>query len=315
MPLNIDWQQILLHMFNFALLAAGLSLLLFNPVRKFMDERREHFEHIEREAAEKEENAQKLRDEYEEKLKTAEEELARRRSDEAKKASDEAAKVLEMVGIPAQRMNEYPHQFSGGMKQRVVIAIALSCNPQLIIADEPTTALDVTIQAQVLELMSGLQQKLGTSMVLITHDLGVVADTCKKVAIMYAGRIVESGSIEDIYENTLHPYTKGLFSSLPVLSKKVRRLTPILPRGGLVDALSQHARHGACEHRRRDAGGHGPLRHIVRGPRGLPVRAGSRRQRSLGRRRAHVRGNGDYDRHRSRCVHRGRPHGRRALWA
>ena len=165
-------------------------------------------------------------------------------------AHRKAAKVLEMVGIPAQRMNEYPHQFSGGMKQRVVIAIALSCNPQLIIADEPTTALDVTIQAQVLELMSGLQQKLGTSMVLITHDLGVVADTCKKVAIMYAGRIVESGSIEDIYENTLHPYTKGLFSSLPVLSKKVRRLTPILglmpDPANLPTGCPFHPRCGAC---------------------------------------------------------------------
>lgn len=143
-------------------------------------------------------------------------------------ANRKAAQVLEMVGIPAQRMNEYPHQFSGGMKQRVVIAIALACNPQLIIADEPTTALDVTIQAQVLELMSQLQSELHTSMLIITHDLGVVADSCQSVAIMYAGRIVESGRIEDIYEDTKHPYTKGLFSSLPSLSTKVKRLKPIL---------------------------------------------------------------------------------------
>ena len=138
-----------------------------------------------------------------------------------------AAEMLEMVGIPAERMNEYPHQFSGGMKQRVVIAIALACNPRLIIADEPTTALDVTIQAQVLEMMSDLQKKLGTSMILITHDLGVVASTCSRVAIMYAGHIVESGTLEDIYDHAAHPYTKGLFGSIPSISTKVRRLTPI----------------------------------------------------------------------------------------
>ena len=135
--------------------------------------------------------------------------------------------ILEMVGIPAARKHEYPHQFSGGMKQRVVIAIALACSPKLIIADEPTTALDVTIQAQVLELMRDLQEKLGTAMLLITHDLGVVADTCNKVAIMYAGQIVEMGSLEDVYDNTKHPYTKGLFGSLPSLSIKSKRLVPI----------------------------------------------------------------------------------------
>lgn len=138
-----------------------------------------------------------------------------------------AAEMLELVGIPAERMDEYPHQFSGGMKQRVVIAIALACNPKVIIADEPTTALDVTIQAQVMELMKELQAKLGTSMLLITHDLGVVTEICTKVAIIYAGRIVESGNISDIYNNTKHPYTKGLFGSIPSLGKKVRRLTPI----------------------------------------------------------------------------------------
>jgi len=142
-------------------------------------------------------------------------------------ASKKAADMLELVGIPAERLNEFPHQFSGGMKQRVVIAMALACNPQLIIADEPTTALDVTIQAQVLELMVELREKFNTSMLLITHDLGVVAEACDKVAIMYAGQIVESGPIEEIYENTKHPYTKGLFGSLPSLSSKVRRLSPI----------------------------------------------------------------------------------------
>ncbi len=142
-------------------------------------------------------------------------------------ANAKAAEMLQMVGIPCDRMDEYPHQFSGGMKQRVVIAIALACNPHLIIADEPTTALDVTIQAQVLSLMRELQQKFNTAMILITHDLGVVAETCDKVAVMYAGQIVESGTIEDIYDNTKHPYTKGLFGSLPNLSSKVRRLNPI----------------------------------------------------------------------------------------
>ncbi len=138
-----------------------------------------------------------------------------------------AAEMLQIVGIPAERMNEYPHQFSGGMKQRVVIAIALACSPKLIIADEPTTALDVTIQAQVLDLIHNIQQKYQTGMLMITHDLGVVAEICSKVAIMYAGYIVEYGSIEDIFEDPRHPYTKGLFGALPNLKKKVHRLSPI----------------------------------------------------------------------------------------
>ena len=138
-----------------------------------------------------------------------------------------AAEMLELVGIPAERLGEYPHQFSGGMKQRVVIAIALACHPKLLIADEPTTALDVTIQAQVLNMMNDLKQNLGTSMILITHDLGVVAETCDKVAIMYAGEIVESGSLEDIFLHTAHPYTKGLFESIPSLKKDTKRLKPI----------------------------------------------------------------------------------------
>lgn len=138
-----------------------------------------------------------------------------------------AAEMLEIVGIPAERMNDYPHQFSGGMKQRVVIAIALACSPKLIIADEPTTALDVTIQAQVLELIRKIQEKYKTGMLMITHDLGVVAQICTKVAIMYAGYLMEYGKIEDIYNNPSHPYTKGLFGAMPNLHEKVLRLNPI----------------------------------------------------------------------------------------
>ena len=140
---------------------------------------------------------------------------------------EKAKEMLELVGIPGARANDFPHQFSGGMKQRVVIAIALACNPNLLIADEPTTALDVTIQAQVLDLMNDLKTKFKTAMILITHDLGVVAQVCDKVAIMYAGEIVESGSLLDIYEDTKHPYTKGLFDSIPSLDEEAVRLKPI----------------------------------------------------------------------------------------
>ncbi|MBQ8074971.1 MAG: ABC transporter ATP-binding protein [Oscillospiraceae bacterium] len=136
--------------------------------------------------------------------------------------------TLEMVGIPAERKKEYPYQFSGGMRQRVVIAMALICNPKLLIADEPTTALDVTIQAQILSMICDLQRKLGTSVILITHDLGVVAETCDKVAIMYAGEVVEYGRLEDIFAGPLHhPYTEGLFGSIPNLKENTRRLHPI----------------------------------------------------------------------------------------
>jgi peptide/nickel transport system ATP-binding protein len=149
-------------------------------------------------------------------------------------------KMLETVGIQPERSVEYPHQFSGGMKQRVVIAMALACEPELLIADEPTTALDVTIQAQVLDLMNDLKEQYRTSMLLITHDLGIVAETCDEVAIMYAGEIVEYGLLEHIFRNARHPYTIGLFGSIPSLDKDVRRLSPIqglmpdpadLPRG------------------------------------------------------------------------------------
>ena len=146
--------------------------------------------------------------------------------------------LLSMVGIPPNRKNDYPHQFSGGMKQRVVIAIAIACDPKLLIADEPTTALDVTIQAQVLEMMDGLKQQLNTSMIMITHDLGIVAQVCDKVAIMYSGEIVEYGSVEDIFNSTArHPYTEGLFGSIPDLyEKNAPRLKPI---GGQMTDPSQ----------------------------------------------------------------------------
>ena len=142
-------------------------------------------------------------------------------------AIDKAKEMLELVGISGARYNDYPHQFSGGMKQRVVIAIALACNPKLLIADEPTTALDVTIQAQVLDLMNNLKEKFKTAMLMITHDLGVVAQVCDKVAIMYGGEIIEYGKIEDVFESTKHPYTIGLFGSIPSLDSDVTRLKPI----------------------------------------------------------------------------------------
>ncbi len=142
-------------------------------------------------------------------------------------ASIKAQKMLELVGISGERYGEYPHQFSGGMKQRVVIAVALACEPELLIADEPTTALDVTIQAQVLELMRSLKQEMGTSTILITHDLGVVAEMCDKVAIMYCGQIMEYGALREIYKDPRHPYTLGLFGSIPDLETETPRLKPI----------------------------------------------------------------------------------------
>ena len=132
-----------------------------------------------------------------------------------------------MVGIPRERYDEYPHQFSGGMIQRIVIAIALACSPELLLADEPTTALDVTIQAQVLDMMNDLKQKLGTSVLMITHDLGIIAEMCDRVAVIYAGEIVELGNLEDIFHNTAHPYTQGLFDSLPNSAGDSKRLKPI----------------------------------------------------------------------------------------
>lgn len=142
-------------------------------------------------------------------------------------ANEKAMEILEMVGISRDRFREYPHQFSGGMKQRVVIAIALACNPDLLIADEPTTALDVTIQAQVLELIGELQRKKNSSMILITHDFGIVAENCDEIAVVYAGRIVEYGTKRQIFKNPLHPYTEGLFKAIPNMTGKVERLQPI----------------------------------------------------------------------------------------
>ncbi len=142
-------------------------------------------------------------------------------------AHDRAGDMLELVGIPRERFTDYPHQFSGGMKQRVVIAMALACNPELLLADEPTTALDVTIQAQVLDMMRDLKAKLGTSVILITHDFGVVADFCSSVAVTYAGEIIERGTVDRIFNNPSHPYTQGLFNSLPSLEATSRRLKPI----------------------------------------------------------------------------------------
>lgn len=176
--------------------------------------------------------------------------------------------TLEMVGILPSRKVEYPHQFSGGMKQRVVIAIALACEPELLIADEPTTALDVTIQAQVLMMIKELRNRLGTSMLMITHDLGIVARTCDDVGVMYAGEIVESGTVEDIFSGeNHHPYTMGLFGSIPNLKSRSKRLSPIpglmpdptnLPEGCVFAPRCKYAS-GICKERRpsvKEAGSH-----------------------------------------------------------
>ncbi|MDR1589877.1 MAG: ABC transporter ATP-binding protein [Oscillospiraceae bacterium] len=179
-------------------------------------------------------------------------------SEAKKRASD----MLEMVGIPMDRFSEYPHQFSGGMKQRVVIAVALACNPELLLADEPTTALDVTIQAQVLDMMRSLKARLGTSVVFITHDLGVVAEFCESVAVAYAGEIVEHGTVRDVFMKPAHPYTRGLFGSLPKLESTEPRLKPIkglmpdptnLPKGCRFYERCPDAEDGCAERRPDDA--------------------------------------------------------------
>lgn len=151
-------------------------------------------------------------------------------------AQREAVEMLELVGIPGGRVNEYPHEFSGGMKQRVVIAIALACHPKLLIADEPTTALDVTIQAQVLDLMKDLREEYKTSLIMITHDLGIVAEICDEVAVMYSGNIVEKGTLEDVFNRTKHPYTEGLFNSLPNIKDRKAMLTPV--KGTMPDPMN-----------------------------------------------------------------------------
>mgnify|MGYP002610080683 CR=1 FL=1 len=176
-----------------------------------------------------------------------------------------AREMLELVGIPGSRGGEYPHQFSGGMKQRVVIAMSIACSPELILADEPTTALDVTIQAQVLELMNELKEKLRTSLLLITHDLGVVAQVCDRVAIMYAGEIVESGTIAEVFDHPHHPYTIGLFGSIPSLDETAEKLKPIqgqmpdpteLPEGCAFAPRCPYAT-GACRTRKPEMTGVG----------------------------------------------------------
>lgn len=167
-----------------------------------------------------------------------------------KTAFQKACEILELVGIVGERANDYPHQFSGGMKQRVIIAIALACNPRLLIADEPTTALDVTIQAQILETIRSLKNKTNAAMLLITHDLGVVAQNCDHVGIIYAGEIVEIGTLREIFKNPKHPYTLGLFGSIPSLTQTVKRLQPVeglmpdptkLPKGCKFNPRCKHA--------------------------------------------------------------------------
>jgi len=144
-----------------------------------------------------------------------------------REAEERAVEMLKIVRIPRERAKEYPHQFSGGMRQRVVIAIALACNPSLLIADEPTTALDVTIQAQVLEMMKDLRSEFNTAMIMITHDFGIVAETCDRVAVMYAGEIVENGTLRDVFKDARHPYTIGLFGAIPNLERDTEFLYQI----------------------------------------------------------------------------------------
>mgnify|MGYP001005346776 FL=1 len=148
-----------------------------------------------------------------------------------KQAMEEAGKLMETVGIAKERINDYPHQFSGGMRQRIGIAAALACSPELLIADEPTTALDVTIQAQILELMKKLQKQYDTSLLMITHNLGIISELCKNVAFMYAGAIIEYGSVKEVFTNPMHPYTKGLLGAIPTLDDQKERLVAIPGEG------------------------------------------------------------------------------------
>ncbi len=168
---------------------------------------------------------------------------------------NQVVEMMRLVGIPAAegRLDDYPHQFSGGMRQRIMIAIALACRPRLLIADEPTTALDVTIQAQVLELIADMRARLGMSVVLITHDLGVVAEYCERVAVMYAGQVVEVGPTREVIDDPRHPYTRGLLDSIPMLSQRQRRIRPIEGQvPSLIDLPSQCRFYSRCE-RRSDA--------------------------------------------------------------
>lgn len=198
-------------------------------------------------------------------------------------ARERALSLLKKVGLPdtLSVMKKYPHLLSGGMRQRVMIAMALSCNPSLLIADEPTTALDVTIQAQVLEMIKALRDKMNTAMIMITHDLGVVADVADDVAVVYAGEIIEHGSKEAVYDNPSHPYTQGLFGALPDLSKEVRRLNPIegLPPDPvhLPEGCSFHPR---CPHATEECRKHAvPLREMEPGHLTRCLKAGAVRKK------------------------------------
>ena len=186
-----------------------------------------------------------------------------------KEARKRATELLNLVGIPnpEERLSEFPHQFSGGMRQRVVIAIALACNPKVLIADEPTTALDVTIQAQILDLMNNLQKKLQTSIILITHDLGVVANMADRVAVMYAGEIIEMGSIDEIFYSPQHPYTWGLLASMPKLhADRSERLLPIAGSPPDVSQLSDGCSFAArCPYAMKVCHKYNPLKTDVTG--------------------------------------------------
>ena len=159
--------------------------------------------------------------------------LRRHRGMSNSQALKEAGNLMEVVGIARERIKDYPHQFSGGMRQRIGIAAALACNPELLIADEPTTALDVTIQAQIMELMKKLQQQYDTSLLMITHNLGIISELCKNVAVMYAGAIIEYGSVREVFSNPAHPYTQGLLGAIPSLDDDKERLAapPCRPPG------------------------------------------------------------------------------------
>ncbi|MCD8197636.1 MAG: ABC transporter ATP-binding protein [Lachnospiraceae bacterium] len=166
-----------------------------------------------------------------------------------KQADEETKRLLETVGIAGYRLNDYPNQFSGGMRQRVGIAAGIACNPELLIADEPTTALDVTIQAQILELMKRLQKEYSTSLLMITHNLGIISELCEKVAVMYAGRIIEYGTVREVFSSPAHPYTKGLLGSLPKLEGPRERLTAIPGTVANPQNLPDGCRfHPRCEH-------------------------------------------------------------------
>ncbi|KGX85599.1 ABC transporter ATP-binding protein [Pontibacillus litoralis] len=193
--------------------------------------------------------------------------MMKHRAFNGKEAKEEAIQLLHLVGIPQpeQRFDQYPHEFSGGMRQRVMIAISLACQPELLIADEPTTALDVTIQAQILQLLKKLQEEMGTSILLITHDLGVVAETCDYVVVMYAGVVVESGTAEEIFANAQHPYTKGLLQSIPRLDQqRAQALRPIIGSPpDLMDPSPGCPFYARCEQAMRICKNHHPtLEHV-----------------------------------------------------